>query len=52
MIKKESFAAVLITLAFFSGMMLTAATSGCDSGENMTVQNDPSDVESQAPTAQ
>lgn len=28
--KKERFAALLIFLAFFSGMMLTAATSGCD----------------------
>ena len=32
--KKERYAIVLILLAFFSGMVLTAATSGCDSTDS------------------
>ena len=34
--KKERYAIALILVAFFSGMVLTAATSGCDS--NSTLQ--------------
>lgn len=37
--KKERFAFALILLAFFSGMVLTAATSGCDSNNGLTAQN-------------
>ncbi len=38
--KKERYAVVLILLAFFSGMVLTAATSGCDSRNELTAQTD------------
>ena len=38
--KKEIYAIVLITVAFFSGMILTAATSGCDTASDTTVQSD------------
>ncbi|MEM7474375.1 MAG: hypothetical protein AAF483_05225 [Planctomycetota bacterium] len=38
--RRERFAASLILLAFFSGMLLTAATSGCDAKNNLTAQND------------
>lgn len=34
--KKERYAVGLIMVAFFSGMLLTAATSGCDSRNNVT----------------
>lgn len=33
-IRRERYAALLILLAFFSGMVLTAATSGCDSARD------------------
>lgn len=36
--KKERYAALLILLAFFSGMFLTAATSGCDAANDMTAK--------------
>ena len=38
--KKERYAVVMILLAFFSGMVLTAATSGCDSRNQLTAQAD------------
>ena len=34
LMKKERYAAILILLAFFSGMFLTAATSGCDASNS------------------
>lgn len=39
-LKKESFAVALILMAFFSGIVLTAATSGCDAPNNLAA--DPS----------
>lgn len=33
--KKESYAVVLIMMAFVSGMVLTAATSGCDASNRI-----------------
>ena len=38
--KKERYAIVLILVAFSSGMVLTAATSGCDARSNLTAQNE------------
>lgn len=40
LMKKERYAAALILLAFFSGMVLTAATSGCDGTEARTTAYD------------
>ena len=37
--KKERYAVGLIMVAFFSGMLLTAATSGCDSRNNVASTN-------------
>lgn len=37
--RKERYAAFLILLAFFSGMLITAATSGCDSHSDFTAQS-------------
>ena len=43
--KKERFALALICLAFVSGMMLTAATSGCDTRTDVAARaNLPADV--------
>ncbi len=38
--KKERYAIFLILLAFSSGMVLTAATSGCDARNQLTAQNE------------
>ncbi|MFN3193637.1 MAG: hypothetical protein ACE361_24200 [Aureliella sp.] len=42
LLRRERFAAALILLAFLSGMMLTAATSGCDAANKMTASSEPS----------
>lgn len=39
MMKREGYAAALIVLAFFSGMVLTAMTSGCDANRSMDGQS-------------
>jgi hypothetical protein len=39
--KKELHAVGLILIAFFSGMVLTAVTAGCDSPETTQVSNLP-----------
>ncbi len=46
--KKETYAAGLILVAFFSGMVLTAATSGCDTPEAPT--NVATETASDSPT--
>lgn len=43
LMKREKYAAALIVLAFFSGMVLTAATSGCDSNEAQKTVLDSND---------
>ncbi len=45
--RRERFAASLILLAFVSGMLLTAATSGCDSNDKTTAQSEQADVKNQ-----
>jgi hypothetical protein len=42
--KKERYAIVLILLAFFSGMVLTAATSGCDAARTSETQAKATDA--------
>ncbi|MFK7736705.1 MAG: hypothetical protein AB8B50_11780 [Pirellulaceae bacterium] len=36
LLRRERFAAALIFLAFLSGMVLTAATSGCDATNRLS----------------
>ncbi|MEM8733605.1 MAG: hypothetical protein AAGG44_05270 [Planctomycetota bacterium] len=46
LLRRERFAAALILLAFLSGMVLTAATSGCDAANKMTASSDSTAAES------
>jgi hypothetical protein len=43
-IKNEGFAIALILVAFFSGIVLTAATSGCDAPSKLVSESTESDA--------